>query len=245
MTLKHSFVSLLAFIAVGASAAENAKTAAPSEESSGGILKDFDSLGGNRVLYEKAQALSSDQKISIVQNRIVDRNLRLEFAPEVGMVLGGDSYLKTQSYGANLHFHINPHWSLGLKSFTHRNQLSAEGENLIENSNAAGRTLVPDIDYPKEENLLLVNWYPIYGKLNVLDYGVVHFDVYVLAGAGQMTLSSGKTGTQTAGGGIGFWISQHLTARAEMRYQSYKVHRLSGEDNLNITTGGLQLGYLF
>ena len=215
------------------------------ESQNEGLMQDFDSLGGNKVLLEKAQVLAPDQKVTIVQNRIVERSRRWELAPEAAMVLGGDSYVRTQALGMNVHYHINNRWSLGGKFNYNFNSLSSEGESMINDSQTLGKAIVPDIDYPKNQSLLLVNWYPIYGKLNLLDKGVLHFDIYALLGGGNVQLASGQTDTYTAGGGIGFWVSQHLTARLEMRYQQYKVQRLTDSPTLGITAASAQMGYLF
>ncbi|MES2964564.1 MAG: outer membrane beta-barrel domain-containing protein [Bdellovibrionota bacterium] len=208
------------------------------------LMKDFDSLGGNDVLLEKAKALNPDTTISIVQDRIVPRRKRLELAPEFSTVVGGDSYNKTSEFGLNAQFHITPRWSIGAKYTMANNTLSPEGEYLLEDVSATGKPQIPDIDYPKNQVLGLLNWYPIYGKMNLLDKGVAHFDVYLLGGGGQVTLRSGTTSTYTAGGGIGIWWSQHLTTRAELRYQTYNAKRYDRETPMNLTIAGLQIGYM-
>jgi outer membrane beta-barrel protein len=84
----------------------------------------------------------------------------------------------------------------------------------------------------------------MYGKINFFDVSVVQFDIYSLAGAGTMQLSSGSTPTYTAGGGIGFWLSQHVTSRLEVRYQNYQDTVYTGSRNLNLIVANLGLGVL-
>ncbi|MEK7358316.1 MAG: outer membrane beta-barrel domain-containing protein, partial [Bdellovibrionota bacterium] len=79
---------------------------------------------------------------------------------------------------------------------------------------------------------------------NLLDKGVAHFDIYLLGGAGNVELRSGSKSTYTAGGGVGIWWSQHLTTRAELRYQPYNAKRYDRETPMNLTIAGLQIGYL-
>lgn len=208
------------------------------------IMEDFDKLGGNDVLMEKAKALEPDAQISVVQDRIVNRFRRFELSPEFASVLGGDSYLETRNYGVNAHFHINPHWSVGVKYNTMRSELSPEGNNLINDSGLLGKNIVPELDYPKDQMLATVSWYPIYGKLNIFNKGIAHFDVYALAGGGNINLKSGTKTTLTAGGGVGFWVSQHLTTRFEMRYQTYESERSNGSSKIDLTVASLQMGYL-
>ena len=84
----------------------------------------------------------------------------------------------------------------------------------------------------KNEWLGVLNWYPIYGKVNLFDLTVAHFDVYILGGAGQINLSSGTAPLYSAGGGMGIWWNQHLTTRLEARWQGYRDSIFDGEKNL-------------
>jgi outer membrane immunogenic protein len=246
VTLILTATSFSAAQAADETAAASAPQAAPqaTPATSGGLLKDFDTLGGNDVLLDKARALNPEATISIVQDRIVSRRKRLEIAPELANVLGGDAYNSTTMYGINAHYHINPHWSVGAKYAYETNKLRKEGEYLINDTSVTGTGVIPQIDYPKSELMALVNWYPIYGKMNLYDAGVAHFDIYAIGGAGQIQLNSGSTMTYTAGGGLGLWWSQHLTTRAELRYQTYEAQRYTGATRMNLTVAGIQIGYL-
>ncbi len=208
------------------------------------LMKDFDTLGGNDVLLEKAKALNPEAQIRIVQDRVVSRRRRVELAPEFSSVLGGDAYNMTSNIGINAHYHFTPQWSVGLKYSYSFNQLRQEGEYLINDVSVSGKAQIPQIDFPKQQAQLVLNWYPIYGKMNLYDLGVVHFDVYALAGGGQIELKSGMTTSYTAGGGIGLWVSQHLSTRLELRYEGYTAKRYTGDTNMNTTVAGIQVGYM-
>lgn len=232
--------------AAPAAATTTASVAGPAD-----IGSEFDGLGGNRILLEKAKALNPEQSESIVQERTVSLRNRFELSPEYSGTFNGDTYSKTQSLGLNANYHINPQWALGVKFNYSFNKLTPEGERMMDaatadfaaNPNNPTR-LVPDMDYQKTELLALVNWAPIYGKMNLLDRQIVHFDVYGLAGAGQVQLLSGPTQATTAGIGIGFWFNQHLTSRLEMRYENYTAQYLDGEKNLGLTIASAQMGWL-
>lgn len=203
------------------------------------IMEDFDSLGGNDVLLEKAQALNPETKIEIVQGRIVDRNFRHELFPEYGNVLGGDAYLNSQYLGVNYNFHINPRWSVGLKFNNYMNELGSEGKNLIKQFG-----YIPEMDWPKQSYMGVFNYYPMYGKFSFFGKGIVHFDFYLLAGYGNIELKSGGSPALTAGGGIGFWFSQHLTSRLEVRYLNYTSQRFTGSADMKLTVANFSVGYL-
>ena len=215
------------------------------------IEADFDSLGGNQIILERAQALAPEKDVSVVQNRTVPRTNRLEIAPEFSGTFGGDAYNQTKSLGINAHYHINPRWSLGAKYDYSFNTLTPEGRIMSDqavkdfNQNPDSPSAAyPLVDYPKSQMLALVNWYPFYGKMNMMDKGVAQFDVYFIGGYGQVQLSSGAAPTYTGGAGVGFWVSKHISTRAEMRYQNYKAKTFSQEKNMDLTVASLQMGWM-
>ena len=57
-------------------------------------------------------------------------------------------------------------------------------------------------------------------------------------------LKSGSKSTYTGGGGIGFWISQHLTTRLEMRYQNYNSEYLGETKKMDVAVASVQMGWL-
>lgn len=212
---------------------------------------EFDSLGGNTILLERARALEPDKDVSIVQQRTVNRRGRVEFAPEMASVFGGQTYTSTKSIAINANYHFTPRFSVGAKYSYFFNTLSDEGNALMDTAladyqaNPQNPTMpYPELDWAKDEILGMINWYPLYGKINWFDKSVVHFDLYGLAGYGQVTLKSGSAPTYTAGGGIGFWFNPHLSTRLEMRYQTYQVEYFTGSKDLDLTIGSLQVGWI-
>ncbi len=184
----------------------------------------------------------------MVQNRSVDRDWRLELGVNYGAVAGGDPYVNTNNLGAQLDLHMTPHWSIGARYYSSGNALSSEGERVFREAQAARAGGVdqarPDIDYVSDTYLGVLNWYPIYGKLNLFDLSIAQFDIYFLGGGGQVKLSSGMAPTWTAGGGVGFWLSQHFATHFEVRYQTYEDQMASGSRKLDLTILSATLGFL-
>lgn len=246
-------ILLLALVPMAAIAADDvpSATAAP-VAAAPTTAADFDSLGGNQPIYERAKAISSEKTVSIVQNRTVSRVNRVELAPEFSGTFGGNSYNETKGLGLNVHYHINPHWSVGAKYDYLFNTLTPEGKAMVSAAeadyakNPVNPTVpYPYIDYPKSEMMALVNWYPFYGKLNLMDKAVAHFDVYALGGYGQVQLLSGTAPTYTGGMGVGFWISNHFTTRIEGRYQSYNAKGIDNQTKkMDLAVTSLQMGYM-
>lgn len=212
------------------------------------FAKDVDGLGGNDALMEMAQRLNPETKSRIVQDRLVDRNNRLEVGITFGGVMGGTTYLQTNNVGASVDFHITPRWSIGARYYDYQNSLTPEGQRIFEaarNNNAAGAPATTvDIDSPYNAKMAVLNWYPIYGKINFFDKAIAQFDLYLLAGGGQIELQSGNTSLVTAGLGFGLWMTKHMTARAELRYQGYQDQISTGPRDISSAVGTLGFGWI-
>lgn len=202
------------------------------------VEDDLDSLGGNKEIIKKAKEMDPKNKVRIVQNRDVDRTWRVELSAAYGLVSGGDPYLNSDNLGAHLDLHITPRWSVGARYYSTSNKLTQEGERRMQANESF------DTDAVQESYLAVINFYPIYGKLNLFDWTVAQFDLYALAGYGQMQLSKGSSDTYTVGGGIGVWLNQHLSTRFEARYQNYTDQVYSGERQLDTTILTMSLGLL-
>jgi outer membrane immunogenic protein len=217
--------ALLISMVILGSAFSSGAIAAPKKRVN--LTEDFDSLAENKDIVERAQSLHTERKVQVVQNRLVDRNLRLELGLSYGPVGGGDAYLLTQNVGGHVDFHITPRWSIGGRYYRSYSTLTQEGQQMYDQAQALysryrDNYFVKMVDAPQDTGLFVVNWYPFYGKLALFERGVAHFDVYALAGYGKMSLESGTSDTYAGGGGVGFWWTQHFTSRLEVTYLSYK-----------------------
>lgn len=215
------------------------------------VEQEVDSFGGNEALYLKAKALNPEVESNVVQNRFISRQMRLELAPELSGVSGGDAYNRTNNVGLNAHFHINPKWSIGVKYNYSFNNLTPEGTAMVARATEAAQVnpknpnyLFPQVIFPKSEVLGFVNWYPIVGKLSFGKWGVAHFDTYVTGGMGNLELSNATTSTTTVGIGMGFWLSSHLTTRLEYRTQQYKAEYYDKTEDMNVGIGSVQMGWM-
>lgn len=238
--MKNNLANILTALAVLSLAATSAM-AQPKRD----VKKDFDSLGGNDALVERAKLLDPESRTRIVQKRSVDRSNRVELSAGGGLVTGGDSYMSTQSLAASLQYHFSPRISLGVGYTKHYNSLTNEGRTVFDEAKrrqAAGQNFeVPDLDYPIQSTIAFVNIYPIYGKLNFFNLGISQFDIYLQMGYGKVELSSGSTDTYSAGLGAGIWWSQNFTTRIEGKWQSYtdKVYTGSRKLDLVVITGSV------
>lgn len=232
--MKHLILTTLAiFIAAPAFAQKKSS-----------MLKDLDSLGSNKAIAERAKAIEGRNRVRVVQNRTVDRTLRLEVALSYDTAAGGDSYVNSNNTGIMADFHFTPRFSIGARYYDTRNELTNEGKRQFENFRNGNGTQ-PDIDYARSSTFGVITFYPLYGKLNFFDIGVTQFDLYVMGGYGQIKLASGPAPTWMAGGGVGIWWSQHITSRLEARYQSYEDKLMNGTTrDQSVTAFSAAIGFL-
>ncbi len=222
------------------------KKAAKAKSANKSLKSDFETLGDNKVFAEKMQQVSQKKRVRIVENRIVDLHNRFEIAGTYGYSAGGDSYVTTQHLGGILEYHFSPKFAIGVRYQHYFNELTNEGKAQYENARANGGSLpqVAQIDAPEDVGILTMSYSPIYGKLNLFDMSVAHFDIYVLGGYGKMQLMSGTSDLYTAGVGTGIWVSQNFSARLEARYESYKDLIGIANRNQDNIQGMLALGIL-
>jgi outer membrane beta-barrel protein len=213
------------------------------------LEKYFDSLGSNKALLKRARMLDPENRVRIVQNRYVPRDLRLELGLNYGIVSGGDTYINTHNVGASLDFHINPHWSLGVRYYQSNNELTPQGQGVFEeeqkrrNQRLEGGNIF-DVDYPLTTVLGVINWYPLYGKLNLFDQGISQFDVYLVAGGGQVVTENTSSPAYTFGGGLSIWISKHFSTRLEVRYQKHQDEVYDGARDIQSTIFTGSIGWI-
>lgn len=212
------------------------------------LADDVNALGGNRALMKKVRAIDPNNKVRVVQKRSVDRRLRLELGFNYGVYNGGDPYLKTDSIGGQLEFHVNPSISIGARYASISNTLSSEGERVFQQAASLREqginsgTVAVD---PAEETVLgTISFYPLYGKMNFFNRSIAQFDFYIIGGAGQTKLQSGNTPTYTAGGGLGIWMSQHISGRLEARWQGYQDQIGDQKRDLSQTILTASFGFL-
>lgn len=239
--MKNLMISTLAIL-LGASAAL--------AEARKDLKSEFETLGDNKEVVERVRKLDTRQKVRVVQNRLVDRNNRLELALDLGMMSGGDSYVNTQNYGGKIQYHLTPRWSFGLEYSKSNNSLTNEGKRIFDQAYQAqlkdpsSPERFPAIDFPLETRMATISFYPIYGKMNLFDSGIAQFDIYTLLGYGTKVLNSGETSVTAAGLGSGFWLNQYLTARLEVRYERYKDLLLTSQREQSAVSGMASLGIL-
>jgi len=160
-------------------------------------------------------------------------------------VANGDSYLVTDSVGGSLDYHFTPRISLGVRHNRYYNKLTSEGKSAYDRAEVSRDSFsIPQVDYPVSSTMAVINFYPIYGKMNTLNLGITQFDLYLLAGYGKMELSSGNTDIYAGGLGVGIWWNNYFTTRLEGKYQTYQDRVYSGQRKLDTFVANISLGVM-
>ena len=161
--------------------------------------------------------------------------------------LGINPFLNTSSLGGLAELHISPKFSLGVRYANFDNSLNSEAQNrydLAKQNPQSSSSIIPEIDSPFNSTHGVISWYPVYGKMNLLDLGISQFDIYFLGGYGQVKLKSGVSDSWTVGGGIGLWLNQYVTSRFEIRHQAYQDQVVTGARDMDMTFITFSMGVL-
>lgn len=245
ITLLVASISQTAFAAQKKKAIGTLNTGSVSSSKS--MKEDFNTLGDNKAFADRVKEMDADRKVRIVQNRIVDLNHRLEVSVGYGINgSGGDNYVSTTNLGAQLDYHFSPRWAIGFRYEKFYNELSKEAEAQFDRAvtDSTGTQRFPSVDLPLNSMIGTISFAPIYGKLNLFDLNVAHFDVYTMIGAGQIELRSGTTEIFTGGLGLSVWLTQHFSTRLEARYENYKDLLQSDNRDQNVVKAMATIGFL-
>lgn len=214
------------------------------------LKKDFETLGDNPQVVERVRNLENRQKVRVVQNRLVERNNRVEVSFNYGSLSGADNYVKTSTLGGALQYHITPRWSLGFEHEKAYNSLTSEGKRQYDLAYSDQKTNIYSnqrfvgVDFPLQTTMGTISFYPVYGKLNLFDRSIAQFDIYTLLGYGRKTLHSGESDVWAAGLGSGIWFNSWLTGRLEVRYEKYTDLLLYEPRDQSSITAKASLGFL-
>ena len=251
---KLILITLLAvFAAPGAWAQSNKKrvstkhatATAQTDDKTINMNQQFDSLGSDEAIIEKARALQPSNSMRIVQKREVDRNWRGELGLNYGFVNGSDSYIESRDWGAVAELHINPNWSVGFRYTDQKNEYTPEGNRAwAAVLNKTPGASAPDTDYVESSMMGVLSWYPIYGKISWLQSVVSQFDFYVLAGGSQAKMSQTTSPIYTGGAGVGVWWNNWVSSRIEVRYEGYKEQLNDGPKSVNSIVAQVGIGVM-
>ena len=173
-----------------------------------------------------AQAEDADKKyptlaerIPSVTRRTFEKSGRLQMTPAVGIVFS-DPFLTEYAPSLTFTYHMAESLAISLAGDYY---VSSIKEIAI---GGLGRPDDPDYNQPIWGARAGVAWSPIYGKISLLAEQVVHFDMYLAAGAGILgaTRQDPSVAFDVAWG-QNFFIGQGMALRFELRDQIFNMAR--------------------
>lgn len=204
---------------------------------------DRDAEAEARALEERDRAqeappnLDLDERIAPVSGRTFVKDGRHEISPTAGISLG-DAFFTKYLLGLRYAYHLTETWSLGLTGAYAVdsspsgavNRCDSNGQNCGAPTSEDLRRAPGDLGFMGSFD---VSWAPLYGKISLLAEQVLHFDTYVLAGAGVVQSKMAPQGSVDVeskmlpalqfGVGQRYFVSRHATLRFEIRDVIYQT----------------------
>ena len=189
--------------------------------------------------------LDLDERIRPVSGRMFTKHSRHEITPTFSLSLN-DAFFSKYVAGLRYAYHFNEEWSVALRG----EYAFSESAGAVAKCDANGR----DCGTPSKQDLARtpgdigmlvgadVSWAPLYGKISVLASSVLHFDTYLLAGAGALeskiagadrVVETKWTPEVHLGVGQRYFVTRSVVLRFELRdvlYQQEVMGR-SGLEN--------------
>jgi len=187
-------------------------------------------LGAGRASAQHEEAVAPllhrywARDVRVVQPRAVEKAGALELDALVG-VIPNDAFLVYMPVGARVAYHLTERWSLEL-GFEYNIQFDTGLRAHLEASDAQLRARLRHRQQLRASGSL--GWSPLYGKLAVAG-AVVHFDGYLLAGAGLVRTEEEQALDLPAavrpdfhlGAGVRLFFGQRWLVRLEYRQYLY------------------------
>lgn len=188
---------------------------------------------------EEEAAKEDSPRIRVVQQRPFLHSVRFEL-----QLLGGTGVADTMYdhwvAGASGRLHVTEEWSVGggyEHYFSDRAQVYDDVTGNFE--------VFPEESFNRFYAGLDVAYSPVYGKLVFFDEGIVHYDLYVLAGGGvtQTSRSTDLKFTGTIGVGARIIATRWLAVVFELRDHIFVETFNAGDELVNnvVFTGGLSI----
>jgi len=142
----------------------------------------LDEPGGAKPVAKSAldvgeHDVSADDRVKSVQHKRFNKRLHFEVAPHAGLTLN-DAFYEKLNLGAAAAFHFSDALAVAARA----DYLFVQTTDNVPTAKRELHSRLP-VSKPKYDGALDFMWTPIYGKASLFNT-IVHFDTFVLAGAG-------------------------------------------------------------
>jgi outer membrane beta-barrel protein len=226
-TTTRNILAILALAAAGltvfstlAEAGERSKAKAKASQKSPDAAAPAEADQAEQVNVEKIKekywAKGDENAMGVVQNRLYSKANRIQFGLMLGSV-NSDPFLATTSFGANLAYHFNEYFALGVTYWYELVSNSTALTYLQQDIRSSANTNIPK-HFIAVEGLYSL----LYGKLSVVGKAIIYYDLHLLGGCGVTTTETGIYVTPELGLGQRFYLSNNTSLRVDYRFQYYR-----------------------
>ncbi len=209
-------------LCVGLAMAPAAGAAAPSGGGKTGASAAKDAAKRKAALEAAAAHEQLTRSIRVIQQRPFIHSLRFELQLGGGVGLNDDMYQQLQASVVG-RMHIDEQWAVGVDYLHYFSSESKFFDTLVQDFE-----VFPERSRQHFYGGLEVSYAPVYGKFTAFDSAIVHFDVYLLAGAG-VTQTNRSADLKPAGMvGLGWrtvitrWFTFNLELRDHLFVEQFR-----------------------
>lgn len=167
------------------------------------------------AIKEKYWARGEESELGVVQNRIYSKERKWEIGVFQGVV-SSDPFLSIRKTGGSFGFHFSEYASLqllGWKDFVS----SSSALKTFEETIGATTNNNPPRYFLGTEGIASI----LYGKLSLIGWAIIYYDMHLLGGAGVTQTESGGYFTPHLGIGQQIFLNRALSLRVDYRLQRY------------------------
>lgn len=199
---------------------------------------------------DELKGVSTKKSVSILQNRYFLKAWR----PEVGLLMGNvlnEAFTKTKTRGMRVGVFLNE-W-VGLESqyilTTVRNSADRKALNQkkYRDYNDPAKFVTADAEVnpiSSFQDFVLIGA-PLYGKVNVLDLGIVYVDIYGSLGFSRVGTEQGTKNALALGAGQRFYFAERWSGRLDFRNRTYNETRSGAASQHNCWTVDGGISFMF
>lgn len=199
---------------------------------------------------DELKGVSTKKSVSILQSRYFLKAWR----PEVGLLMGSvlnEAFTKTKTRGLRVGVFLNE-W-VGLESqyilTTVRNSpdRKALNQKKYRDYNDQSKFVTADAEVnpiSSFQDFVLIGA-PLYGKVNVLDLGIVYVDIYASLGFSRVGTEQGTKNALAIGAGQRFYFAERWSGRLDFRNRSYSETRGGAPSQHNSWTVDGGVSFMF
>lgn len=167
------------------------------------------------IIKEKYWARGDESELGVVQNRAYSKEHRFELGVLQG-IISSDPFLSVRHTGGSIGFHFSEYFSAHLFGWKDHVTSSSALKTFEELLQATTNNNPPRFFLGGECSASV-----LYGKLSLMGWAIIYYDLHLLGGGGVTATDSGNYLTPSVGVGQQIYLAKWLSLRVDYRLQRY------------------------